>query len=93
MRKFSLHSNIFTLHFNIRQLLPQKRKNAEIVYAYQCYRGEGGAIPILGDFKLSLGMRTFPFKNPKDMEHNTIDKLCQFHDSQGISENQDLVTG
>ena len=36
-------------------------------------------------------MRTFPFKNPKDMEHNTIDKLCQFHDSQGISENQDLV--
>ena len=55
--------------------------------------GGGGAIPILGYFKLSLGMRTFPFKNPKDMEHNTIDKLCQFHDSQGISENQVLVYG
>ena len=25
------------------------------------------------------------------MEHNTTDKLCQFHDSQRVSENQDLV--
>ena len=69
---------------------PETEKRRNFLCISVLSRG-GGTIPILGDFKLSLGMSTFPFENPKDMEYNTIDKLCQFHDSQGISENQVLV--